>query len=187
MNQVEIVNLALGKLGGRLIASIEESSVEAREAKAAWAPARDLLLEQRSWTFAKARRKLNPAATAPAFGWEGRYLIPSDVLGVIKCVDDSGEPIDWQVEGTYIVANWSGALNAILKVHVDDPGAWSVAFCHALAMRIAYEIAIPVTGKPELLAACWKLYENALREAVTSDGMQGRSELIRGPRLSRVR
>ncbi len=187
MHQVEIVNLALGKLGGRIIASLEESSVEAKEAKAAWGPSRDLLLEQRSWTFAKTRRKLNPAATPPAFGWENQYLIPSDVLAVIQCVDDSGESIDWQVEGAYVVANWSGALNAILKVQVEDAGLWSVAFRYAMAMRIAYEIAIPVTGKPELQKACWSLYENALKEAVTSDGMQGRAELIRGPRLSRVR
>lgn len=187
MHQVEIANLALGKLGGRLIASMEESSVEAREMKAAWVPVRDLLLELRTWTFAKSRRKLNPAATPPAFGWENQYLIPSDVLGVSSCVDDAGEPIDWQREGAYVVANQSGALNAILKVRVEDPGAWPVSFRHAMAMRLAYETAIAITGKAELMASCWKLAENALTQAGTSDGMQGRSELIRGPRLSRVR
>ena len=187
MHQVEVCNLALGKLGGRLIASMEESSVEAREMKAAWVPTRDLLLELRAWTFAKSRRKLNPAATPPAFGWENQYLIPSDVLGVISCVDDSGEPIEWQREGGYVVANQAGALNAILKERVEDPGRWTVGFRNALAMRLAYETAIAITGKPDLMKACWTLAENALGEAATSDGMQGRAELARGPRLSRVR
>jgi len=186
MTQVEVCNLALGWIGSELITSIDDQATPARLCKASWATTRDAILEAREWSFAIRRFQLAPDATAPAFGWVRRFAIPSTVLRVLRCLDLDGEPVDWQREGAYIVSD-ELTINMLALVRIETTADLPASFGHALAARLAADLAIPVADSAKLQVAMWNLYGHKLAEAAGLDAMQGRATITRGPGLSRVR
>ena len=186
MTQIEVCNLALGWIGSELITSINDAATPAHLLKANWGPTRDVVLESREWSFAVKRTVLAADSIAPAFGWERRFPIPSNVLRVLRCVDAYGEQVDWQREGAFIVSD-EATIFMVALVRVETTADLPASFAHALAARLAADLAVPVAQSETLQMNMWKLYGAKLKEAATLDSMQGRSVQTRGPRMSRFR
>jgi hypothetical protein len=188
VTQVEVCNLALGWVGSELITSIDDDSTSARLCKALWTPTRDVVLEDREWTFAVSRiGPVAPDASAPAFGWLHRFQIPSTVLRVLRCVDADNQLIEWQREGAFVVSD-QATLRMVALVRVEDTASLPPSFCHALAARLAADLAIPIAQSSSMQASMWQLYTAKLKAAAAMDGMQGRAERRTNTRgLARVR
>ncbi len=172
-SEVSICNQAIAWLGGTLITSLDDNSTEAKLCKATYASVRDAVLEARDWTFAIGRHDLPVSATAPINGYANAFPIPSDVLRILGVLDND----DWQVEGQDIVTN-EGAVSIKAVVRVTDPNRFSALFVQALAARLAADLAIPLTQSRELQKQHYQIYNDKLDEAVTNDGMQGKSRKI---------
>lgn len=90
-SQVGVVNLALDELGIPAISAMTEASDAAILANRIWEYARDQVLEDGDWNFAKATAKLvqdavyAAAPTDPA--WLYRYTKPSSCLKIIGLFD----------------------------------------------------------------------------------------------------
>ncbi len=96
--------------------------------------------------------------------------------------------IDWQKEGRFIVTEGAvGILDVTAVVRVADSSQWSPAFAQVLAARLAAELALPITQDRALQSTLWTLYETKLKDALASDGRQGRSRRIRANALARRR
>ncbi len=185
---VSICNLALGWLGAKLIASLDDESTEARLCKANWDLVRDAVFEAKAWTFATKRFVLAPDAVAPEWGWAKSFPLPASVVRVLRCDDASGDGrLSWAREGAAIVADEVEALYLVAIVRVEDPALWSPAFANAVATRLAAELAVPLSENRSLQADLWTLYRQKVGEAGTLDGMQGRAQRIRTDRLARSR
>jgi hypothetical protein len=79
---VEICNLALSHAGaGGPIASLSESSNEARECSLHYASCRDTLLRAHRWNFAQRQQDLADLGTA-VDGWAYQYQYPADALEI---------------------------------------------------------------------------------------------------------
>lgn len=186
MTQVEVCNLALGWVGSELITSINDSTTPARLCKANWNSTRDVVLASREWAFAIRRYEIAPDTTAPVFGWDHRFPIPSNVLRVLRCEDGYGEDIDWQREGNFIVSD-EATVHALCLVRVETMSDLPEYFGQALAAMLASNLAIPLAQSAEMQKAWYAIYLQKLKDAISIDSMQGRSRQLSGPGLSRVR
>lgn len=81
VTEAELCNLALGRIGSRvLLASLDESNVEARTCKVYYPTARNALLELYAWPFAEREANLAAISGAKRNGWAFVYALPADCL-----------------------------------------------------------------------------------------------------------
>lgn len=173
--QTEICNWALRKLGEGRIADLNEDSAAARILKDIYPLVRDAVMEDHPWNFGIARALLAEDSTPPAWGaGEGaghRYPLPPDFL---RLVEISGEDIErFTVEGGYILTDLDAALKLRYVARCEDESRFSGLFKNALAARLAYELAEPITQNTQKKQAMADDYGDALRRAKRSDSMQG--------------
>jgi hypothetical protein len=81
---VGIVNLALGRIGAKIIASLSENSPNAIKANAVWEYCRDEVLQAKDWKFAKLRYEMQVSTTKPLYGYGFAYPLPSDFLRLVR-------------------------------------------------------------------------------------------------------
>ena len=196
VSETEIANMALGWIGADAITSLDDDSVQANLAKLNYPRARDTVLESREWTFAVKRFILNPDATKPVFTWGQRFLIPSEVLRVLTVERDSvvgsneltfnfieHEQMNWVREGQYILADMD-IVNMRALVRITVTQEFSESFVHAVAARLAADLAIPITRSRTMQSQMYALYGAKLDDAAATEGLQGRSKRIRSRYLA---
>ena len=84
-SQVQICNLALGRLGAKqFISSIDERSINGQRCLNIWDAIFQEVLSERDWKFAKFRAELQQSATQPLYGYKYAYALPSDFLRLVK-------------------------------------------------------------------------------------------------------
>ena len=202
---VTICNLALSWLGGDLIISLDDPTVEAKLCKANYEPLRDAVLEEREWTFAVKRTELAQLQGTPLYGFDRAFQIPPECIRILQ-VSRGGdsveagasnsryntgqgreERIEWLREGQTVVANNAVRVFVRMIQRVEDTTKFSPAFDQALAARIAMDIALPLTNSDKMQASMAGMYGEKIRLAAGTDGMQGRSYKTRSDSLTVVR
>ncbi len=190
---VEICNQALAQLGAGRILSLVDDTTEAQLCNTFYEPVRDALVEAHEWSFARARVRLVPITTPPVSYWDAAYELPSDVLRVLNVSQDPNSRADapeWDREGSTIVIKTHRASTAIYVRYlkrITDPNRFGPVFVQALVVRIAAEMAMPLRESRALQQQMWSLYNAKVSEAMTADGMQGRSQRMDVTTLTRVR
>jgi hypothetical protein len=188
----DIVNLALVPLlGCKRVENIEDEQTEAIVMKAAYTYCRDAVMEERAWTFATSRATWTPTATEPPFGFSAEYLIPSTVMRVLAIETATGvKGKDWVVEsnGTQTVLYGNDSvLNVTYLEKIDNTNRFTAGFVNCLAIYLAWFTCVGLTDNRSLQDALWVKYQNALTEAASSDGQQGKSRKTTSNALLRVR
>ena len=102
---VSIFNQAMGLLRANKVTSFSDGTKEAQLATDHYNDLRDAVLEEADWTFAKRRYNIAADATAPAWGWSTRYLIPDEVIRVIR-VNGNSVGKKWEREGQYVLTDY---------------------------------------------------------------------------------
>lgn len=197
--RVDIANLALTWLGEKEITSLDDDLQRARIMKINYIPARDYVLEAHEWSFAMKRWIPNKKTETPVFGASNLFPIPSDILRVTGVWDndnpdrpditsriDSKEQADWIIEGREILCNEEVIYCKGIK-RIKEEGIFSPMFVHAFAAQLAALCAMPITASAEIQSNMAGLYEVKIQEAVSRDGLQGRSRRIRSRTLQKVR
>jgi hypothetical protein len=192
VTDLEIVNAALGKLGCPKITLIDSNgdSAESVLAGEEYAQIRDALLQSRQWTFAKDRVELVEASVTPVFGFAHKYIIPNDILTVIRVYDGSATTLaDWWsntdtsalqdaiVESGHVLTDSSAPVFAEVLKKVTE-NSFPPLFVRALVANLAAEWAIPLTEN-RAVADSWEVkFEKRLLAAAIADGKQGVSEVV---------
>jgi hypothetical protein len=190
MDPVGICNLALGWLGERAIASLDDEAAASgsREELCArlYPEALRSLLEAKAWTFAVERLELAPAQATGLAEFPSKYLLPATVVRVLSSDDGSGaNDLEYRREGGYLFAATSPATLHVRAITLlEDASKYSPGFVRALAARLAADLALPLTESRPLAAAMEEKYERELREAGRLDGQQGTSERQRPSALA---
>ena len=195
VSEVRISNLALTALGAKTITARSDNTTEARLVDIHYDEARDATLEAREWTFAVHRQTLAKSAETPDWGFSFYHQIPSDTLRILEARQETPERVnfrelsnrlDWRREGDRIASD-SGTVRVRYLRRITDPNKYTAAFVHCLSARLAYEMSIPITQSRSIQADMFSLYEAKLVMAAQTDGMQGRTEIIRSSRLTGIR
>ncbi len=193
--EVNVANMALSYLGAKNITALNDGSTEADLCTLFIDRSRDLVLEQREWTFAVEHVILDtpvaPAPTNPDWGvgfnmnTVGNCLRvltvhpPTDVASdfLTDAVLQSSQ-IPWAMEENIILCNYDEISVRYIK-RVTDFTQFSEGFVFALAHRLAYDLAVPLTQNMQLKEQMFVLYQQSIKEAASAEGMQGRSRRIR--------
>lgn len=187
--KVEICNLAISWLGGNPIISLDDSTNEAALCKANYDLQRDACLQAFDWTFATKRATLPVSGSNILWGESlNLFTLPADCLRVLSAdeTEIDSRYLDWRVEGKNIVSS-AAAIYLRYIYRVEDPQQFPALFVHALAARMAADLAIPLTRSTQYRQQCWQLYMQKINEAANSDGLIGRSDKLRTNLLQRVR
>lgn len=206
-SEINICNLALGKLGAHSITSFADGVVESEQCKLQYPLIRDAVLEARDWTFATFEVPLtqvsSPADLPPEYAFAFalpldclliRYcFLPSNVAapgGAVLYQDSTSEQRQrrppWNRFGDVCVTNQSVLWARYIR-RITDTTKFTSGFIQALASRLASELAMPLTNKVELQAELLKETELKMREASGRDGSQGTPQVIQVSQLTRAR
>lgn len=174
LSEVKICNLALRKLGARLIESLDDVSQEAVTCNLMYEPVRDAVLREYPWNFAACRVRLAKIAESPAFGYSFQYQIPPDCLHIRQLNNLNDEFV---IEGDRILTNRDGA-SVVYTRRITNPALFDASFLMALAARLASEIADDITGSSSRVKEMWTIYLNALQSARLADSSEGHEDVM---------
>lgn len=167
LNETEICNRALAKIGERPIADLSDDTTAARACRAIYAVARDAELSAHAWMFATARASLPASATAPEWGWQRSFPLPSDCLRLLT-VRGGDRPGLYELENRAVVTNLPAPLRVRYVRRVTDSLSFDPMFVEALACRIALELAERITqstSKRQLAQGEYRAAITAARQA----------------------
>lgn len=193
-SQVGIVNMSLGRIGVKRIASMTEDSAQAIAANAVYEYILKEVLEVKDWRFAKERVALAKNATAPANKYLYAYTLPSDFLRI--AASSVGDPAVYptgaystsyqtgrlEIVGTtfaYVIENISDDTLCLFTDYDNDAGdlfltyiryitntaKFTASFVSAFAFRLAAELCLQLTESKAKYDSMITLYERALLRA----------------------
>lgn len=187
MNQVELCNLALGRIGVGASNPIQslttDTSEEARACARVFAPAMQQVLRApgADWAFCRKARALEPVSqTVP--GWAYVYAYPVDCLRIQALSDSQTDPFRTAVRAQRIAYKLMAATSGeAVVIATDQPDAWAwytrdatnphfgdALFQDALAWRIAMEVALGLKADPRLATFARESYSFVLSQAGAS-------------------
>lgn len=171
-SDIEICNLALSRVAvTKSIVSFTERSKEAEQCRVFYAPLRDLVLQAFPWPFAESIVALADIGS-PANGWAYRYRYPSDCLKVREIVEPGQRrPLsaDMQIPfkigfdaGGRVIHTDQPEASCRFTFRVEDSTFFDPQFADVLAWRLAMDLALPLSSKPELQQFASQQYQMAL-------------------------
>lgn len=182
VSDVDIANRALVKIGEQRITSFDDDNKASRAVKALYPTVRDSELRKHRWNFATKRAQLAALATAPAFGFDYAYQLPSDCLRVDFVGDfypgvdlsdyRNADSSEWRVEARTILTNLSAPLNLRYGARITDPTQFDAMFVEALAAKLAIELADVLTQTGTRKEQAKADYQDAMRTARSLDAIE---------------
>lgn len=142
--RVSICSNALLLLGAKTINSLDEGTDRASLASNLYDSVRDSLLRSHPWNCAVKRVILAPDTETPAFDYSAQFTLPGDWLKTIS-VGPDGYEVDYKHESGKVLANGTSlALRYIFRN--DNEATWDSMLVHAMELKMAAEMAYPITG-----------------------------------------
>lgn len=176
---VEIVNIALARLGESPIQSLDEGTVPANMAKIFYDPSRRATLRDFNWNFALKTARLAKLAQAPV-DFRYAYALPSDCIRAVRL--RSGGIPDFEGPGLRFVVQCGEVLSdedpALLEYIYDctDPGKFDDKFIEAFSYKLASELAMPIKGSAEMTERYNREYQLRVTQAATLSGNENRDK-----------
>ena len=179
-SKVEICNMALAAVGSKaFIESIDEASTEANVVRTFWNAARDAVLRAHDWPFARKRAMLSlitadeselPTEWGYCYGYPGdcaKMRFIEDGFSVRSAEDAIPFIIGLHGGARCIYSNQEEAY-ARYTSRVEDEAIYPPEFIEALQYDLASRIAVPITGKRDILDDIIKLRAYALAVAIAA-------------------
>ena len=173
--KVEIINLALARLGESPIQSMDEGSVPANTAGLLYDSSRRSTLRDFNWNFALSITRLARVEDTPV-DFRFTYALPPDCLRVIRL--RGGVPFTLRGNRLY-----TDAETAELEYIADvvDESLFDSKFIEALSYKLASELAMSVKGSSELMASYSNAYSAFIRQAASESAGESRIYLPENP------
>jgi hypothetical protein len=204
--KVEIINIALARLGESPIQSFEEGSVPANSARLVYDSARRSTLRDYNWNFAVATAELARYADTQAGDFPFAFALPADCLRVIRLppspqglrrtsrlatppgqvrsrtCGDFGRNLPFTLRGGKLLAHEPKVVLEYLR-DVTDENEFDAKFIEALTYKLASELAMPVKGSAELMASYSNAYQTLINRAATESAWEEREPRSGNPYL----
>lgn len=152
MAWVDVCNMALRRLGEPPIDSLDDDSDDKRVSACydTYEASRDEVLYMFDWACARARKAVTVDATAPDFGWDYRYALPSSpyCLRVISIEDKPA----YQIEGRYILTDQETSINLCYASRITDESLLDPLLRRAIALKLAHDISRELVPSTSLMS-----------------------------------
>jgi len=179
LSQTDIANQALVRIGERVIMDINDSTaVTARKCKVVFEQSVREIGASHAWNGLKDRATLALLATAPAFGWDCQYQLPTNYLRLVKLngVDvNNDEPGDFcEIEGTKLLTDETTAQIQYVKYSADT-ALYAPLFIKALVTLLASKLALTIRQDEAMASNLLGTYEQVdLPKARMKDSSEGK-------------
>jgi hypothetical protein len=170
--QNQICNLALDMVGAEPIVDIADANPRAEACSRNYDMALLQIMRTRQWGFLTKRVTLT-AATAPPFGWDFAYTLPTDYVGIVQLngIIYEGQPGDWFVINSGQLLTDEETADVVYLGSDALPATFDALFVSAFATLLASRIATPLRqdgGSASVQLT--QLYRQSLTEAATRNG-----------------
>jgi hypothetical protein len=175
VSQVSLSNQALSELKAERITSMTDGSEESVVCTQYFQQAMDTLLEQHLWDFAMKRAEPARLATAPLYGFNYQFQVPTDpyCLRILEATDTNGTLLDkWKREGSVILAD-EEAIYVRYIMRVTNLTHLSALFKEAFKFYMASIMAYDLTGSTSKGQDMFQKYRMVMRKAKVNDAKQG--------------
>ena len=179
---VEIINIALSRLGESPIQSLDEGSVPANAAKLLYDTERRAVLRSYPWNFALKQATL-ARLNQSAVDFRNSFALPADNLRVVRAWDsNTRQPQRYSTRGGCL---YTDADQITLEYVSDetDGSLYDSKFVEAMSYRLASALAMPVKGSPELMANFMNVYQTLVSDAAVQSAREERTGLSDNPYL----
>lgn len=175
--KMEIINVALARLGESPIQLIDEGSAPANAAKQLYDTARLATLRDYNWAFALRITDL-ARYDESAVDFQFAYALPSDYLRAVRLRGES----PFAIRGGVLYTDSSRAVLEYVA-DVTDASLYDAKFIEALTHKLASELAMPVKGSPELMNYYRQSYDILIKNAAAQSTGECRRPLSDNPYL----
>jgi len=170
LSQVQIVNLALTKLGQDRVVAITDDTEAARVMRSMWDMTLDTTLASFPWKFAIKRVELAALADAPlGTEWTLQYALPDECLRLVQVGEDwafySPTVQSFALEGGVILTNEAAPLFVRYVQRITNVGLWPPLFGRVMAMQLAADASEKLTTSNSKFEAAMVALEVAVKEA----------------------
>ena len=189
-SSIDIINLALSKLGAERITSLTDGTQEAITANLFYNPIRKELLSQHNWSFARKRASLAALVDAPAYGFKYQYELPSDFLSLISITEyfpphnydtiRNNNNSDYSIEEGRILTDNEAPLKMLYTFDVVDTEKFSPSFAIYLSTSLAMHMCEQITQSNTKKQILLQEMDKKRREAVNFDRMQQPPQYLDG-------
>lgn len=166
-SQTAICNQALIQVGHDTLTAVDSSTPQGRKLLAAWPIVLDVLLSAHAWGFATKRVALQQSATAPVWGYDHAYQLPSDYLRLLEVYPDS----EYQVEAGQVLSD-EDELSIKYIYRVSQTGLFSALFTLALADALAVQVCYGLEGSAQKRESLEKIATKSLEKAIAKDSKE---------------
>lgn len=174
-SNVAIANMALQIVGAKPITSFDEDAQFATLIASVFDTERDATLRAYPWNFASKRAALGRLATAPAFGFEYQFQLPTDCVRVLAVYPET----PFVVEGRMVLCDTS-EISILYTASIASPVTWDASFKSALAAKLAMKICYAATEMIGMVDRAQAAYDKAIAEARTADAQEGSTQSALG-------
>jgi len=175
-SKTSICNLALAYLGQAPIASLEQDNEQARWLSLFYEPVRDEVLRTHDWAFAAAEKPLILVQHPAAETGEYLYKYPADALFIRRVYSPSAPQTPVAFSERFDPTHRVRVLRTAAPqacVHytrrITDETLYDAAFVKCLALALACDTALALTGDISLSARLQQKYTLYLEEARRSN------------------
>jgi hypothetical protein len=176
-SKVSVMNKALTKVAAARITSENEVNERGTEVRSAWDDILEEVLGAYNWNFAARRQALAQITTAPVYGYEYAYRLPTNP----KCIKvrEMDEGKEWIIEGDdsggLLLTDYATCYIRFTGL-VSNPDLWSGWFTEVFATRLAAEICLPLRNSRTLKDSLLAEYEYKLEQAGVTDAQESGDE-----------
>jgi len=167
-----IISQALIGMDARVVQSFSETGKEAQTSKLLYETAKDSIIAEYPWHFAKKSIELGKLPTAPIgthFLYE--HTKPVDCLFVRNCVDENGYPVDYEDLGATLLSS-ADRFILVYSTNEKDENILPTHFVYVLIAALRKEFVISTNGTVDSFRLYDAVYERALQKAKSTDAIQ---------------
>jgi hypothetical protein len=171
-SEVTIANMAASLVGeDDQLLTIDDDTHLGRTIRAVWDLCRLAAIRDHTWNCFMARAGLSAEALSSVpYPWTYSFPLPADCLRLVEVLNLAGD--DYQLEGRSILCDSAGPVYVRYLRDLADPALWDSLFAVAFARRIAVQIGKRIAGSAYDIDDGWKLYKDALSQAVRADARE---------------
>ena len=169
-SETHICNLALGQIGAGRIANIQGTTQVERDCAMVFNDARDAVLADFDWAFAREQARLARLLETPKFHYAYAFQLPSDFIELRRF---SVPNVAHEIVGDRLYANIDDCKITYTR-RVEDPVKFPAKFIEILTHRLSALLAASVKKDPALSQSWWTTYYGTIgvMEARTNGGEQ---------------
>lgn len=172
-SKVEIINVALSRIGANEITSLDEGTSEQKLAVNLWDVARRACLRDHTWNFAVADVELNQISGYVPFEFAYAYQLPALNIRLLQVY---GNPV-FKIQGRTILTDET-TCKIKYVVDVTDTTLWDPSFTDVVAQRLAADMGYALTKSQATADSMYTIYQQKLKFARHIDSTEDVQDML---------